>query len=210
MYEGALYPGEPSIVDGAILARCREFRAGRAAARCALVKAEGPAVSILADTNRVPIWPTGFVGSISHCDVICAAVVAQCTDTLGLGLDLESARVIPEDLLFSVLDADEQMLLRERTTLDPIFHGILGFSAKEAFYKAIYPLERTFLDFSDVRLELSSATNCCGAFHISSDEQHPDWDGSGRWRIHAGIVYTAYEVSKPRRYPPSRPVLDIP
>src|SRR5438067_1050128 len=63
-----------------------EFRAGRAAARCALAALGVPGGPILPGPDRVPRFPEGIVGSISHCSSHVFAAVARKGDVGGLGV----------------------------------------------------------------------------------------------------------------------------
>ena len=49
-----------------------------------------------------------------------------------------------------------------RELQDDPCHGRLLFSVKEAIYKAVYPLDRTFLDHHDVEVSLSRRRHRCG------------------------------------------------
>jgi len=77
---------EGAHLDRAIDKRRREFAAGRAAARMALRQRGGPDVAIPAAADRAPVWPTGWQGSISHKDTLCAAIVTNAPVMLGLDL----------------------------------------------------------------------------------------------------------------------------
>ncbi|MEM7435734.1 MAG: 4'-phosphopantetheinyl transferase, partial [Myxococcota bacterium] len=91
IHVGALLPEEASIVAGAVPRRVSEFTAGRTCARQALSKLKGPSgYALLQGEDRGPIWPTGFVGSITHADFWCAAAVARESDVRAVGIDIES------------------------------------------------------------------------------------------------------------------------
>ena len=64
-------------------------RGGRACARKALSEIGCPPVAIGSGTSGEPLWPIGYVGSISHTDCLAASVVALNPPMLGIGLDLE-------------------------------------------------------------------------------------------------------------------------
>ena len=71
-----LLPGEAVYVAKAVPKRINEFAAGRACARRALATFGMPGAVLLAAPDRQPLWPTGFVGSITHTAGFCAAAVA--------------------------------------------------------------------------------------------------------------------------------------
>ena len=57
----------PVTLDKAVQKRKAEFLAGRYCARAALAQLDGSlAVNIGIGANREPLWPPGFVGSITH------------------------------------------------------------------------------------------------------------------------------------------------
>ena len=67
----------------------------------------------------------------------------------GLGIDVEPAETLPDELLDLVTTS------RERATInsDP-YRGRLVFVAKEAVYKAVFPLDRCFLEHHEVEIDL--------------------------------------------------------
>src|SRR5438876_615194 len=75
-----LFGEERALVAGASPVRRREFTAGRVCARDALQQLGGPRCAILRDPSRAPIWPEGFVGSISHAAGYCVAAAARTAD----------------------------------------------------------------------------------------------------------------------------------
>ena len=94
----AFDPAEEAILSRAVPRRRDEFRSGRACARRALADLECPLQGIPADSRRLPVWPSGFVGSISHGAGLCIAQVARTRDFLGVGVDIEVAEAVLPDL----------------------------------------------------------------------------------------------------------------
>ena len=106
--------------------------------------------------DRAPVWPTGVVGSITHHDGRCIAVVARRASMSGLGLDLEPLDPLPEDLWPTVLTrADLDWLVNQDDSLRGAYARMI-FSAKEATYKALYPQTRQIVGFEamDIRPDL--------------------------------------------------------
>jgi len=79
--------------------------------------------------------------------------VAVLHEFQSVGIDIEPAEPLAPDLLSIVATAKE----RDRIEDDP-FRGRLLFSIKEAIYKAVYPLDRTFLDHHDVEVNLADGS----------------------------------------------------
>lgn len=130
--------------------RKTEFAAGRAAARKAMASLNLAACPILADTDRAPIWPMGIQGSISHTSSLCAAVVGPAP--LFLGLDIEDDTDLASDLFETICSKAE--LARIAGPDQPRLAKLI-FSAKEAAYKAQYPMTRQLIGFEvfDVTLD---------------------------------------------------------
>lgn len=148
-----LHPEEQAHIARAVEKRRREFAAGRLLARGLLTEAGAGVDCLLPDGDRVPRWPEGVVGSITHCDRICAAAVAPASATAGVGLDVEPAVALADGLVPMIVRPEEHARLASLPSgLQPLA-GILTFSIKEAVYKAIYPRQRVFLDFQQVAID---------------------------------------------------------
>lgn len=147
---GDLAPGEAAAIASAVPARRAEFAAGRRAARRAMARLGYAPAAILTGADRAPVWPAGLIGSITHCDGHCMAVVAPTGAIRALGIDLEGDGPLPDDLVDTVCTATE---CRWLATLPQAERGSAAkrvFGAKEAAYKMQYPLTRRFLEFHDV------------------------------------------------------------
>lgn len=152
-----LYDEEAALVANAVASRRREFAAGRACARRALAELGIQDFPLLAGQDRAPIWPGAIVGSITHTlaagEGYCAVAVAHRRLVASVGLDAEPRAGLPAELWSRVLDPEEERMTR--ATDEPAVWARLIFSAKEAVYKAVYPLCGRFLDFFDVHVEVT-------------------------------------------------------
>ena len=101
----------------------------------------------------MPLWPTGIVGSMAHDDTVAVAAMAARRDFLSVGVDVEPAEPLEPGLLDIVATANERQWAKD----DPLA-GRLLFAIKEAIYKAVYPLDRIFLDHHDVEVNLTDGT----------------------------------------------------
>lgn len=199
MYGAALFPEEAMAVARAVPARRREFAAGRAAARAALAQLGQGAVALPPDPDRVPLWPPGMTGSISHCERACCAIAAPCSQVLGIGIDLEHAGNLDEGVRRLVLGSTEALRLAALPISAKIDAAMIAFSAKEAFYKALFPLTRRFLSFLDVELTFAQASEGEGTFAVHSVDgglpeallKHPFY---GRWSLADGVVLSVAAV----------------
>lgn len=157
-----LYPEEAAIISKTVAKRQAEFASGRLSAKCALSKAGVYDSPILMDKNRAPMWPEGFTGSITHTNQYCAAVIAEAEAGQSLGLDVEEdQRLKPRIWPNSFVDDEIAwlFLLDEDGQENPVKWATLMFAAKEAFYKAQYPLTRAWVGFKDVKVEVSFRDN---------------------------------------------------
>ncbi|MGB5546088.1 MAG: hypothetical protein WBM74_05910, partial [Polyangiales bacterium] len=90
--QGGLLKAEEALVQGAARTRVEQFTAGRVCSRIALGRLGVAATTpIPRGEDRAPIWPAGFIGSISHTDSWCAAAVARSESVRSIGIDLESS-----------------------------------------------------------------------------------------------------------------------
>ncbi|MBI3447736.1 MAG: 4'-phosphopantetheinyl transferase superfamily protein [Acidobacteria bacterium] len=153
MWDGTLLPEEEACVVRAVPKRRREFTAGRVGARRLLALAGVSGVPIVAAADRTPIWPPGFVGSISHCDGLCAVAIARASHFESIGLDVEGSQGLPEETIHLVCSETELARASGASGLARAEAAKLLFSAKEAFYKCWFPVTRTPLDFHDVEVE---------------------------------------------------------
>jgi 4'-phosphopantetheinyl transferase EntD len=133
--------------------RREEYTTGRALARSALGLLGPAPVAVLRDAVGAPVWPAGVVGSLTHCAGYRAAVVARADEVPVLGVDAEPALPLPDAVLSAVALPDERVALRRLARSDPgVCWDRLLFCAKEAVYKAWYPLTGRSLDPGDVRV----------------------------------------------------------
>ena len=180
-----LFAEEAHSLGPAVDARRREFETGRACARRALARLGLPVVAVASGARGEPLWPQSVVGSITHCARYRACAVARAQDVLAIGIDAEVDAPLPAGVLATVAGSDEQRALaaqREGTCWDRVL-----FSAKEAVFKAWFPLTGQALGFEDavVRIEAD------GTFAARLRVGGPLPELHGRWVAAGGIVATA-------------------
>jgi 4'-phosphopantetheinyl transferase EntD len=151
--EFALLPEEFDAFATSVAKVRRASGAARIVARGLLARLGKAQQAIPRSASGVPVWPSGIVGSLAHDAEIAVAAVAMRSNILSVGVDVEPAVALDPDLLPLVATANER-----RTEQDYPCHGRLLFAVKEAVYKAVYPLEGTFLDHHDVEVNLASGT----------------------------------------------------
>lgn len=198
-----LFPEEEAVVAKAVAKRRREFMTARACARAALGKLGRPAVPIVPGPRGAPQWPSGIVGSITHCAGYRASAVARSEDILAIGLDAEPDGKLPDGVLEVVATPDERKALSRlgsgsATPRQPHWDRLL-FSAKESVYKAWFPLTRRWLDFEEAVITLSPADGTFTARLLVAGQLpdgRPLTGFTGRWLARGGLVLTAIVVPR--------------
>jgi len=187
-----LFPAEQAVIAAAVGKRRQEFTTARGLARAALARIGIPPAPILPGLRGAPQWPDGVVGSITHCDGYRAAAVARSRDVLTVGIDAEPDTPVPGDVLSLVALDAERAMVRDLTAAHPgpCWDKLL-FSAKEAVYKAWFPLTRAWLDFGEAHITVDPDR---GTFHAALLVPGPVPGFTGRWRAARGLVLTAIAV----------------
>lgn len=153
---------EEACIPRAVPKRRREFVLGRACARRGMASFGVRGVPLLPGANREPLWPAGLVGSITHCEDFCAAVVSARGDLLGLGIDAEPARPFPAEIIRRVCSPAEREQIESLPAPPAPDWYRLVFSAKESVYKACHPLVRRVLEFAEVEVAIDPETGRFG------------------------------------------------
>lgn len=165
-----VHPEEAALAPPrAIPRRHQELAAGRRAARRALAAAGcvDPRPILKGDRGQ-PLWPPGWVGAITHAEAYAAAVVAPRALSAGVGLDLESLdRKVEQDIARIIALPEEQAWIgQDKARLLSLF------SAKEAIFKAMFPLEHVFLDFVEARVQWIEAESRFEAELLRAASRH--------------------------------------
>lgn len=198
--DAVLFPEEEAVVARAVDKRRREFAAARACARAGLARLGVPPAPILPGLRGAPQWPPGIVGSITHCAGYRASALARAEDMLTLGLDAEPDERLPEGVLNAVSSADE------RAGLDALAAAAPGpswdrllFCAKEAVYKAWFPLTRQWLGFADAAVTIDAERGTFAARLLVEGpvlEGRPLTGFTGRWLARDGLLLAAIAVPR--------------
>lgn len=148
-----MWPSEAATVATASQKRRSEFAAVRALARRALSSMDREPAAIPRGGKGMPVWPTGVVGTMTHCDGYRAAALAEASDFRSVGVDVEPHAPLPRGVLDTVSLPEERDWVRAAAMGEPGVHwDLLLFTAKEATYKVWYPLTRRWLGFADARV----------------------------------------------------------
>jgi len=164
----ALSAGEAACLGQAGPKRAREFAAGRQCARAALHRLGVASWDLSVRPDRTPVWPDGIVGSISHTTGFCAVAVGRGRDCRSIGLDVEVDLRVTAELYPQFLTSAEQTWLSGRPPDMADRLATLIFSAKEAFYKAQYPMTAEWLEFADIEIDLPAEPSNVGDIGVRS------------------------------------------
>jgi 4'-phosphopantetheinyl transferase EntD len=143
----------PNNILSSVVKRQAEYLAGRYCAQSALHHTMGENHTVTTGDKRQPIWPKGIVGAISHTHSSAVCIVSDSRNIKGLGVDQEfvlTAKVITEISQQIVNNAEAKLLDSSNIAYDIAF--TIAFSAKESFFKAMFPLFGDYFDFKAVTL----------------------------------------------------------
>ncbi|MEW9534549.1 4'-phosphopantetheinyl transferase [Microbispora sp. NPDC049125] len=197
--EARLFPEEEAAVGQAVEKRRKEFTTARFCARRAMTALGHPPTVVPSGQRGEPQWPSGIVGSITHCTGYRAAVLGQETKITTIGIDAEPNDALSNGVLDAVSLPAERAWVRELSRTHPqVSWDRLLFSAKESVYKAWFPIAKRWLDFEDA---LITADPRRGQFSARLLVTGPRMNGraltgfTGRWMVRDGLILTAIVVS---------------
>jgi 4'-phosphopantetheinyl transferase EntD len=186
------YPDEAAFITRAVEGRKREFITGRWCAREALRMLGEKPVAIGVGEQREPIWPAGIVGSITHCAGYRAAAVGWAADVASIGIDAEPDLPLPEGVRETVMSESEGELLVGKHS-DRVL-----FCAKEAIYKAWFPLTRRWLGFEECHLTIDEDARTFVGRLLADGERidggAPLTEMAGRYLQADGLIVTVVSV----------------
>jgi 4'-phosphopantetheinyl transferase EntD len=187
-----LFPEEAALVARAVETRRREFATGRACARRALAGLGEQPAALLPGRRGVPGWPEGTIGSITHCEGYRAAAVARRGPLVALGIDAEPNLPLAPGMLAAVALPGEARAVSALLAEHPrVRWDRLLFSAKEAVYKAWFPLTMRELGFDAAVVQFDPGGGFLARFTAGSPAHGTV---SGRWLARDGLLLCAVAV----------------
>ncbi|NTY58573.1 4'-phosphopantetheinyl transferase PptT [Mycolicibacterium sphagni] len=189
-------PEEEPLIAKSVDKRRNEFVTVRHCARLALQQLGLPPVPILKGDKGEPCWPDGVVGSLTHTQGYRGAVVGRSASVRSVGIDAEPHGVLPDGVLNAI------SLPVERYEISGLPGGLhwdrVLFCAKEATYKAWFPLTQRWLGFEDAHITFGvDPSGVAGTFvsKILIDPAArfgpPLNELTGRWSVGGGLALTA-------------------
>lgn len=187
--------------------RVAEFSLGRGCARAALGRLD-PALAdapLLRARGRMPRWPQGYVGAITHHRGHAAAAAARVEDYRGLGLDLETLRPLSQALLRRILRPEEYERLSPMDAARQAVAAMVIFSAKESIFKAVNPIAGAYLGFQDAAIAGiaeaggGAAGSLSWRLHASCGDEFPaGYEGEGGYVLEGESVLTGVWIGNGR------------
>jgi Phosphopantetheinyl transferase component of siderophore synthetase len=191
--DSVLFPEERRMIsERAVQKRKIDFALGRAAAREALRALSHTPVPILRGSRGEPIWPPGVVGSITHSCGVAVALAGKTSEYLTIGIDLESATssLSLRSMKTICVEEEAEWVLASGAT-EANIRLIRLFSAKEAIFKALYPLVRTELMFKDALLRWDGdIADGIGGFIANVR----NWENESAFCVHS-VLFDAFVFS---------------
>jgi 4'-phosphopantetheinyl transferase EntD len=189
-------PEEEPLIARSVAKRRNEFITVRYCAREALGELGVQPVPILKGANGEPCWPDGIVGSLTHCEGYRGAAVARYGEVRSVGIDAEPHDVLPKGVLDAISLPGERTEMRAKPA--GLHWDRILFCAKEATYKAWFPVTRRWLGFEDAHITFDvDGTGTSGAFESrilidpAAVSGPPLQTLSGRWSVRDGLALTA-------------------
>jgi 4'-phosphopantetheinyl transferase EntD len=189
-------PEEEPLIAKSVAKRRNEFITVRYCAREALGELGVQPVPILKGAKGEPCWPDGIVGSLTHCEGYRGAAVARHGEVRSVGIDAEPHDVLPKGVLDAISLPGERTEMRAKPA--GLHWDRILFCAKEATYKAWFPVTRRWLGFEDAHITFDvDGTGTSGAFESrilidpAAVSGPPLQTLSGRWSVRDGLALTA-------------------
>lgn len=160
----------PAELNNAVPKRQAEFLAGRLVASYALRLMNAANSTVHIGKHRSPVWPSGFIGAISHSGSKVLCLLARSPQVKVIGVDLEyfiSANTA-QDIAESIHHKAEQQLLMAQG-MSGAHATTLLFSAKESIFKALYPQVQDYFGFDCAVLITADVSAGLLTFQISPE-----------------------------------------
>jgi enterobactin synthetase component D len=145
-----------------------------------------PVPAVGRDAHGAPLWPRGWVGSLSHTDDSCVAVCAQNSVVSYLGVDCE--RIVSRKIANEIAKSVAPEVVNGSASLggfDVPTALTLAFSAKEALFKALFPHVGHFFGFEAAQLVRIHPAHVTLELRLVSDLTD---------QFHAGQVFTLHYI----------------
>jgi len=199
-HETDIFPEELASQSGTTSKRLAEFSSGRNLVHALQEQAGLSRSPVLRNTDRSPVWPEDYRGSISHSAQFAAATITRDPAIRGIGIDIEALKPLNERLRARLFTSTE---LQRFPRLEPTVEhpDVLGFSAKEAIYKAINPIAGLMIGFKEVEISIDQDRKEFGATYLPETDAITARNlalnsGQGYFRVLADHVLTVFVIPR--------------
>lgn len=172
----------PNALLSAVAKRRCEYLSGRIAAQTLLKRVQNHD-NVIQSQMRTPIWPRGWVGSISHTDQYAIAILIPQNKRYTPGIDIVEFNPDAFEEIAEMFTNENERNLLIKNEIDYNLALHIVFSAKESLYKSIYPQVNKFLGF-----ETSIVTN----INIKNQTITLQLVNTLTANLPAGYLHTAY------------------
>ncbi|MEX3503804.1 4'-phosphopantetheinyl transferase [Corynebacterium sp. LK2510] len=189
-----LDPREQEIVSRAFDVRKGEFGDARWCAHQALKElGVSDQEAILRGDRGMPLWPSGYTGSLTHTEGFRAAVAVSTDHVVSIGVDAEPAQPLPGDVIGQIMRERERVAVERMRERGMDWANRLIFCAKEATYKCWFPMTRRFIDFHEAEVDLREDGTFI-VYILARPTPIPFFEG--RWMERGGYILTSAFVTQ--------------
>ncbi|WP_338784223.1 4'-phosphopantetheinyl transferase superfamily protein [Streptomyces sp. DG1A-41] len=204
--EMGLLPDEEIVASSLSHERRLKFAAVRSCARQGLRRLGVSAAPILRGAAGEPVWPSGVVGSMTHCSGYHAAAVARADHVVAIGIDAEvNSPLRYREMLDLITTEEERAWISEFESEHPdVSWARLVFTAKESLFKAWFSVTRQPLGLGEIVVEVNPLS---GEFHARTSASPGRGHGallnrwSGRWMARNGLLVAAVSMRRSAQVP---------
>ncbi|EBO5441168.1 4'-phosphopantetheinyl transferase superfamily protein [Salmonella enterica] len=161
----------PEKLFSAVSKRRSEYLCGRICAQT-LLNLKNIYAQITQSKEGAPIWPSGWIGSISHTENCAMAVMVSQNKSHILGIDIENfnPEALSEIAGIIIQDSEKKLLVENEIDYNLALH--IAFSAKESFYKALYPQVKKVFGFESAIITDINTHNKTFSIQLTHDLNH--------------------------------------
>lgn len=148
-------PAEQAYLRNCAPRRRQEFIGCRYFARILLESLGSESTAIARGERGEPIWPTDFVGSISHTGSACFIAVGPAARFESVGVDIDTNVDLDPGIVEQICTRKEIQGLESAIGLTvPVSLSKLLFCAKESIFKCMYPVTGEYWEFNWVEVSI--------------------------------------------------------
>ncbi len=143
----------PNELSTSVPKRKCSFFIGRYLAKKIFLALSEPLYCVAIGVHRQPIWPQGWLGSLSHTDNFAMVLLTKDQGKHFVGVDVEHIiqKQEAEEISSSIHSIEEASYLIDSGITSDLATSLI-FSAKESLFKATYPYIKHYFGFECARI----------------------------------------------------------